>query len=148
MADFLQYANIVVSEQGVFEFRSGNQIDGVLRSDISEIRIAYKTAAARPILQGVIGIILIAIGIGCVALWFLARIQKGGFLFAIGVIGWIMLSDALKRRYILFVTARDGRRHKLLFSVAAHASEVELFLQKARQTFGLEIHSDVKQIRT
>ena len=148
MADFLQYENIVVSEQGVFEFRSGKQIDGVLRSDISEIRIAYKTAAGRPILQGVIGIILLAIGICCVWLWLLSRVHRGGFLFAIGVIGWVMLSDALKRRYILFVTARDGRRHKLLFSVAAHASDIELFLQKVRQTFGLEIHSDVKNIRT
>lgn len=148
MADFLQYENIVVSEQGVFEFRSGKQIDGVLRPDISEIRIAYKTAAVRPILQGVVGIILLAIGICCVWLWFLSRVRRGGFLFAIAVIGWIMVSDALKRRYILFVTARDGRRHKLLFSVAAHASDIELFLQKVRQTFGLEIHSDVKNIRS
>src|SRR6476659_10329480 len=106
MADFLQYENIVVSEQGVFEFRSGKQIDGVLRPDISEIRIAYKTAAGRPILQGVIGIILLAIGICCVWLWLLSRLSKGGFLFAIGVIGWVMLSDALKRRYLLFVKAR------------------------------------------
>jgi hypothetical protein len=148
MADFLQYENIVVSEQGVFEFRSGKQIDGVLRPDISEIRIAYKTAAARPILQGVIGIILLAIGICFVWLLFLSRVSKGGFLSAIAVVGWIMLSDALKRRYILFVTARDGRRHKLLFSVAAHASDIELFLQKVRQILGLEIHSDVKNIRT
>jgi hypothetical protein len=59
-----------------------------------------------------------------------------------------VLSDALKRRYILFVTARDGRRHKLLFSVAAHASDIELFLQKVRETLGLEIHSDVKNIRS
>ena len=148
MADFLQYENIVVSEQGVFEFRSGKQIDGVLRPDISEIRIAHKTAAGRPILQGVIGIILLAIGICCIWLWWLARVHRGGFLFAAAVIGWVMVSDALKRRYIMFVTARDGRRHKLLFSVAAHASDVELFLQKVRQTFGLEIHSDVKNIRT
>ena len=149
MADFLQYENIVVSEQGVFEFRSGKQIDGVLRPDISEIRIAYKTAAGRPILQGVIGIILLAIGICCVWLWWVSRVTgaRGGFLFAIGVIGWVILSDALKRRYILFVTARDGRRHKLLFSVAAHASNIELFLQEVRQIFGLEIHSDVKSIR-
>jgi hypothetical protein len=148
MADFLQYENIVVSEQGVFEFRSGKQIDGVLGSDISEICIAYKTAAGRSILQGVIGIILLAIGICCVWLWWVARVRRGGFLFAIGVIGWIMLSDALKRRYILFVTARDGRRHKLLFSRAARAPDLELFLQKVRQTCGLEIHSDVKNIGT
>jgi len=146
MAEFLQYENIVVSEQGVFQFRSGKQIDGVLRPNISEIRIAYKTAAGRPILQGVMGIILLAIGICCISLWWLARVNRGGFLFAIAVIGWITLSDALKRRYILFVTARDGRRHKLLFSVRAHASDIELFLRKVRETFGLEIYSDVNNI--
>jgi hypothetical protein len=152
MPDFLQHENIVVSEQGVFEFRSGKQIDGVSRPDISEIRIAYKTAAGRPILQGVIGTILLAIGICSVGLSLLLSPRSSyvgvGFLLAIGSIGWIMVSDALKRRHILFVTARDGRRHKLLFSVAANASDIELFLQKVRQTFGLEIHSDVKDIRT
>jgi hypothetical protein len=84
MADFLQHENIVVSEQGVFEFHSGKQIDGVLQPEIGEIRIAYKTAAGRPILQGVIGIILLGIGICFVSLSFLLpQIYRSvGFLSA------------------------------------------------------------------
>jgi len=59
-----------------------------------------------------------------------------------------MLWDVLKRRYVLFVTARDGRLHKLSFSVAAYPADIELFLQQVRQTFALEIQSDVANIRT
>ena len=111
MADFLQHENIVVSEQGVFEFRSGKQIDGVLQPQIAKIRIAYKTAAGRPILQGVIGIILLGMGICFVSLSFLSphNYRGVGFLSAIGSIGWIMLSDALKRRYILFASTTLAR---------------------------------------
>jgi len=63
VADFLQHENILVSERGVFEVQSGKQIDGVERPDIAQIRVAYASAAYRPILETVVGIILVAAGI-------------------------------------------------------------------------------------
>jgi hypothetical protein len=154
MADLLQHENILVSERGIFEVRSGKQIDGVLRPEIAEIRIACMRAGNYLIAQSIIGIILIALGF-CGAWWIWPESfhDVGGrspedFLIGMGIVGVVVLWDVLKRRYVLLVTARDGRCHKLLFSRDAVPSDIEPFLQQVRQTFGLKIHSDVKDIKT
>jgi hypothetical protein len=63
VADYIECENILVSERGVFEVQSGKQVDGVLRPDIEHIRVAYASAANRPILEGIIGAVLFALGI-------------------------------------------------------------------------------------
>ena len=150
MADFLQHENILVSERGVFEVQSGKQIDGVERAQIARVRLAYSIAAQRPILEGAIGVVLFVAGIWGVRICFrsLVAFRLYLWLLVMGILGTAMLWDVLKRRYVLFVTARDGRIHKLSFSVAAYPADIELFLQKVRQTFGLEIQSDVADIQT
>jgi hypothetical protein len=154
MADLLQHENILVSERGIFEVRSGKQIDGVLRPEIAEIRIAYVRAGNYLIVQSIIGIILLALGF-CGAWWnwqershYVGRRSPEGVLVGMGIVGVVVLWDVLKRRYVLLVTARDGPCHKLLFSRDAVPSDIEPFLQQVRQTFGLKIHSDVKEIKT
>jgi hypothetical protein len=154
MADLLQHENIVVSERGVFEVRSGKQIDGVLRPEIAEIRIAYVRAGNYLIVQGIIGIVLLALGF-CGAWWqsqesfhYFGSRSPESVLVGMGIVGVVVLCDVLMRRYVLLVTARDGRCHKLLFSRDAVPSDIEPFLLQVRQTFGLKIHSDVKDIRT
>ena len=150
MADFLEHENILISERGVFEVQSGKQIAGVERPHIAQIRVAYSSAAQRPILEGVVGLVLVALGFWGV--WLCLQSLKGfryyAVLLVMGVLGAAMLWDVLRRRYVLLVTARDGRRHKLSFSVLAYPADIELFLQKVRQTFGLEIQSDVADINT
>jgi hypothetical protein len=93
---------------------------------------------------------LFALGIWGV--WLCLQTLKGlryyAVLLVMGILGSAMLWDVLKKRYVLFVTARDGRLHKLSFSVAAYPADIEVFLQKVRQTFGLEIQSDVADIKT
>jgi hypothetical protein len=151
MADLLQYENIIVSEQGVFEFRSGRQIDGVPKPEIAQIRVAY-VLVGNLVAQIVVGIILLAIGfLGGWWEWqegyhYVGRHSAERFLQGMAIVGLVVLWDALKRRYVLFVTGRDGRCHKLLFSRDARPSGIEPFLQNARRTFGLAIQSDVKQI--
>jgi hypothetical protein len=150
VADFLQHEGILVSERGVFEVQSGKQIGGVERPQIAQIRVAYASAAYRPILETIVGVVLAAAGIWGV--WLCLQSLKGfrydAALLVMGVLGAAILWDVLKRRYVLFVTARDGRLHKLSFSVTAYPADIELFLQKVHQTFGLEIQSDVADIKT
>ena len=150
MADFLECENILVSERGVFEVQSGKQIDGLARPDIAQIRITYSSAAHRPILEGVVGTVLAVLGIWGVLLCFqsLKGFRYYAALLVMGILGVAMLWDVLKRRYVLLVTARDGHVRKLSFSVAAYPADIEVFLQKVRQTFGLEIQSDVPDIKT
>jgi hypothetical protein len=150
VADFLQHENILVSGRGVFEVQSGKQIGGVQRTDIAQIRVAYASAAHRPVAEAIVGIVLVAAGILGVSLCLqsLKGFRYYAALLVIGVLGAAMLWDVLKRRYVLFVTARDGRLHKLSFSLAAYPAGIELFLQNVRQTFGLEIQSDVADIKT
>jgi hypothetical protein len=150
VADYIEFENILVSERGVFEVQSGKQVDGLERAHIAQIRVAYSRAAQRPLLEGVVGVVLFAFGIWGV--WLCLQSLKGFryciVLLVMGILGAAMLWDVLKKRYVLFVTARDGHLHKLSFSVAAYPADIELFLQKARQNFGLEIQSDVADIKT
>ena len=150
MADFLQHENILVSERGVFEVQSGKQIDGVERAEVAQIRVAYASGAQRPVLEAVVAVPLLVAGFWGVRICFrsLVAFRLYVWLLVMGILGAAMLWDVLKRRYVLFVTARDGRLHKLSFSVAAYPADIELFLQNVRQTFELEIQSDVADIKT
>ena len=147
--DFLQHEGILVSQRGVFEVQLGKQFDGVEKADIAQIRVAYASAAERPVLEGAVGVSLLAAGLWGVRICFrsLLAFYLYSWLLVMGILGAAMLWDVLKRRYVLFVIARDGRLYKLPFSVAAYPRDIELFLKKVHQTFGLDIYSDVTEIR-
>ena len=153
MADFLQHENILVSERGIFEIRSGKQIDGVLQPEIAEVRIAHMRAGNYLIVQGVIGLLLLALGLcGIVWDWRHYSYSAGGgsltaYLIGMCIVGVVVLWDVLRRRYVLLVTAHDSCCHKLLFSREARPSDIEPFLQQVRHSFGLTIHSDARDIK-
>jgi hypothetical protein len=68
-------------------------------------------------------------------------------MIVLGVIGAAMLWDVMKRRYVLLVTARDGRLYKLSFAAAASPGDIEIFLRDANEKFGLGIQSDSRKIK-
>jgi hypothetical protein len=141
--------NILVSDRGVFEVSSGKQIAGVLRPDIHRIRVAYTVASNRPLLEGIFGLLLVGVGIRGVLLCFesLKGFRYEAAMVVLGVIGAAMLWDVIKRRYVLFVTARDGRVCKLSFAAGAYSADVETFLRTVNERFGLGVQSDVRNIK-
>jgi hypothetical protein len=147
--DYIECENILVSERGIFEVQSGKEVDGVLRPDIESIRVAYASAANRPIIEGIVGGVLFALGIKGLLLCF--QSMKGFryyiVLIVLGIIGAAMLWDVLKRRYVLYVRSRGGRTHKLAFSVLAYPADIEIFFHKAKERFGLMIDSKVATIK-
>jgi hypothetical protein len=148
MSDYIECKNILVSDRGVFEVQGRKQVDGVLRPDIEEIRVAYTTGANRPLAEGIFGAVLLVLGVKGVLLCL--ESMKGFryyvILLVLGVIGAAMLWDVLKRRYVLYVRARGGRTHKLSFSVSAYPADIEVFFQRVKERFGLEINSDTSSI--
>ncbi len=149
MADYIEFEGVLMSERGVFQVQSGKEVAGVLRPNIQRIRVAYASAANRPILEGIIGAALFLCGIKGVLMCFesLKGFRYYVFLLVFGILGAAMLWDVLKKRFVLFVTKCDGRREKLSFSVLAYPADIEAFLQKAKDQFGLEIQSDVESIK-
>jgi hypothetical protein len=106
---------------GVFEVQAGKQIDGVEKADIVQIRVAYASAAQRPVFEAVVALPLLAAGFWGVRICFrsLVAFYLYVWLLVMEILGATMLWDVLKRRYVVFVTARDGRLHKLSFSLGA-----------------------------
>lgn len=145
MADHIECDNILISDRGVFEVSSGKQLAGVLRPDIDRIRVAYTVASNRPVLEGVFGLVLVGVGIKGMLLCLdsLKGFRYMAALVVLGVIGPAMLFDVIQRRYVLFVTARDGRVHKLSFAASAYSADIETFLRIANEKFGLGVQSDV-----
>jgi hypothetical protein len=146
VAERLECGNIVVSDQGVFEVQGRKLIVAVMMPDIQRIRFAYTSGANRPVLEGVVGAILVVLGIkGVLLCW---ESMKGFryyvVLVVLGVLGAAMLWDVIKRRYILHVIARDDTARKLSFATTTSFDDIQLFLERAKERFGLHIESDVR----
>jgi hypothetical protein len=143
----LEYEDIIVSDQGIFEMQHGRIGAKVFRPDIESVRLAYACPANRPILEAAIGVPLFTGGVYGLIAWLMGRIAVSDILFillAMGVLGVGMLYDVLRRRYVLVVMSR-GAVHKLAFSSHAFLEDIDRFRQQVQAQYGISIESDIRE---
>jgi hypothetical protein len=141
----LEYEDIIVSERGIFEMQQGQIGAKVFRPDIDSVRVAYTTPANRPILEAAIGAPLFVGGLYGLAAWLIGWIAVSDILFillAMGVVGFGMLYDVFRSRYVLVVISR-GLVHKLAFSRNARLEEIDRFREQVRTQYGIPIESSL-----
>ena len=137
----VEYSGVRVTENSIAETSAGRAVVTVPRADIVEIVLRRGVASERPALVFACGGLLMGIG-AVFARHLIMWLWQGGVLyveegFGIGliVLGGLVASSALRRRYFVAVrTASDLR--KLSFGREAACDEAINFLGRAGQVLG------------
>src|SRR5207253_1205233 len=80
--------------------------------------------------------------------WLVGWIAVSDVLFvllAMGVVGFGMLYDVFRRRYVLVVTSR-GVVHKLAFSRYAHIEDIDRFREQVHTQYGIPIEKQPPEL--
>jgi len=132
----LRCNNIVASRQGIAETYRKKLVIFVPAGEINSIVLKFGKSAHNPILSMGIGIILAAIGIWGLFLFFWAmqgyRYELG--MVAFGFVGGSMIFDAFKRTYFLEVNRKKGMC-RLVFTKNATREDIDKFCREVRTAF-------------
>lgn len=140
--DHLQLECVRISASGAAEMDRARPLLFLPRAEIVRMELRYGSAAERPLVTAVLGILLIAVAIAPVVL--LAFTARNGeayptwrFLTATAFLvpGWWLLDLSLRRRFYLAVTMRRDAR-KLVFHKTTDRQAIEQFVASAKSRFG------------
>jgi predicted outer membrane lipoprotein len=138
------YCGIRCTEQKLCEIDSGRVMVLVAKEDIRRITLRYGTQAPHPMLQVIMGVILIGLGY-FPALHFIHWLQHGGVFFTLE--GWIMplvvagawaIISALKRGYFLEIEQDQGTK-RLAFGKKPEPVELERFVGEVERWCGVRV---------
>lgn len=132
-AEEISYLNITFSQKGVSEFSGRQRAVFIPREEIQRIQIKTGSRAERPLVQGIAGVALLALGVVGVRMFIsngaaFLRWEAGFLLFG-GVGGWLLL-EALRKGHCLLVTCSRETR-KLVFDKKVNEPELAEFLRNA-----------------
>jgi hypothetical protein len=140
----MEHANVLISDEGLFELDGKRKVLSVPRSTIESIRLLHGIQSERPLVQSAFGLILIGIGLTPLR-WVVSWVQEGGvltkevLLLCLTIpIGLWMLWAALAPGYYLLVTSTSGTR-KIAFARNAPFSEIHQLLKDANEQLGYAI---------
>ena len=120
----LSYLNIVLSEKGVSEFSHGQRMIFVPKEQIQRIEIKFGSRAERPLVQIILGLLLV--GLGFVELrWGIGFILFGG-------LGVFCLYEVIRKGYYLHVISSNDAR-KVVIKGAIQKTELAKFIKAAVQ---------------
>jgi hypothetical protein len=141
--------SIEISQDGLAEMNQRRRNVFVPRAEITRVELAYGLGSERPVLVGVLGVVMLLVGafpLYGLSIWW----REGGvfpgyaimicaFLF-LGV--WLLIF-AFRRRLHLRVHTRRGPR-KLLFHGKFHLDGLLELLQVAEQAYGFSIKNGLR----
>jgi hypothetical protein len=132
-ANRLAYLNIVISEKGLSEFSHGKRVVFIPKEQIQNIEIKFGFQAERPMVQTVLGLLLV--GLGLVGLFFVisggfAELRWGIGFIVFGGLGVFCLYEAFKKGYYLRVISSNDAR-KLVIRGAIEKTEWPKFIKAA-----------------
>jgi len=139
-AQHIQLECIRISDEGAAEMDGMRRLIFVPREEIQRIDLRHGSAAERPIITLVLGILLL--GVALVALVLVAFALKNGRPFPTAFVtvtifawpGWWLLDLATRPRFFLHVQGRASSR-KLVFHRTKDQRSIEEFLAIARSRF-------------
>ena len=139
-ANHVQLGSVRLGASGAAEMDGDRPLLSVPREEILGLNTQFTIGGERPFITLVLGVVLIAIAVIPV-LTLLDVLRRGGTYY----IEWAaavaciipaiwLINLSVRRRWVLVVTTRRGRR-KLLFPKNTSQVEVEVFVAKARSRF-------------
>lgn len=138
----LQLESVRISAAGAAEMDGARPLLFLPREEIVRMEVRYGSAAERPLVSAVLGVILIIIAIVPLGVVIVAMLRGAGAVTAklatavvFAIPGWWLLDLSLRRRFYLAVTLRRDER-KLVFHKTADREAIEDFVAKAKLRFG------------
>ena len=143
-------STVEFSADSISELDKGKKSISIRKSDIIAIALRYGFTAERPIVQGIIGGLLVLGGfvLGIIPIY--RMIPQGDYgdgynaieLFAyavpLAIIGGYFLHASLAKRFYLLVRANTDKR-KLVFTDNLSFGDVQAFLMNCKSSFGYEV---------
>jgi hypothetical protein len=127
------YLNIIISEKGLSEFSDGKRIIFIPKEQVQLIEIKFGSHAERPLMQVILGLLLIVLGFAGVYLVLIGGLRGlywGLGLIGFGGIGVLCLYEAIKKGHYLYVTCLKDAR-KLKFTGEIKKTELSKFIKDA-----------------
>lgn len=131
----MTYLNIVVSEKGVSEFSHGQRMIFVPKEQIQRIEIKFGSRAERPLVQIILGLLLVGLGLVGLALLIVGgfvELRWGMGFILFGGLGLFCLYEVLRKGYYLHVISPNDTR-KLVIKGAIQKTEFSKFIKAAVQ---------------
>lgn len=143
-----EYCDVAFSADSIIELDNGRPLLVIPREQIQRSVVKHGFSALHPLLEGLFGSILLAIGVVPVVLTNIAAIlhprlaKYAIYLLFVGFVGLLVLYSGLRRGYFLEMWTSKGRR-KIVFSKKAGVTELEQTLKTVNESFGYGIASDI-----
>ncbi len=144
-----EYEGVRFGDEGVADVEGGRVGLYVPRAQIDRLTVRYGARSLHPILQLVMGLLLVGLGL-LPAIHLVMWAVKGGTIHLLEVamivmliIGVWLIIDAPRRGYLIDVAGSGGRK-RLLFASGASKTGVEAFAGRARERFGYDVQIDLK----
>ena len=138
--EFTQLDTVRFCDEGVYELDGNQTMVFVPRNEIRDLQLVFATSAERQITVFIISIILLVISATPIVALINVFIFGGSFkiifslLLALSVPALFMLKS-LKKRYVLLVTKRTGKR-KLVFQRCSDSNVIEAFILRSKRRHG------------
>jgi hypothetical protein len=139
-ADFLQLECVRISAAGAAEMDGNRPLLSVHREEIVRLEVRHGSAAERPLIAALLGVILIGIAVVPIVLLLIAWTQRQHYpaqlltaaVFAIP--GWWLIDLSIRSRFFLAVTTRHETR-KIVFHKTRDRRAIEDFVSAAKSRF-------------
>lgn len=137
-----EYLGVVLDQEGVAEWEHGKRAVFVRRDELRDLRYEFGWRSERPLVQGLFGAAVLAVGLYMFALLALTFLRYGGVfrprtLNAVGVVFPILgawaLFGAFRRGHFLRAALVDGGSRKFLLQGRFDPTEFDAFVTRARR---------------
>jgi hypothetical protein len=140
----LEFASVRIGAEGLAEMDGARRLTFVPRTEIHGLELARASAAERPIVTALAGVVVLLVALFPFLFLFLV-LTRGGhmrtslfWLSAFGVLGVWLLWFAFRSRYVLLVRTQAGTR-KIVFHQSASHEDIVRFITEASPRFGYSV---------
>ena len=125
------YLNVEVSEKGISQLSDGRRTIFIAKEQIQNIEIRFGSRAERPLMQTILGILLVGLGVAGLVLLItdgMAGLRWGIGFVIFGGLGGFCLYEALRKGHYLRVSTRNDSR-KFVFNGRVKKTELSGFIK-------------------
>jgi hypothetical protein len=129
----ISFSDVEVSERGVSQLSHGKRTIFIPKEQIKSIEIRFGSRAERPLIQTILGALLVGLGVAGVVILIsagYAGLRWGVGFLIFGGLGGFCLYEVLRKGYYLKVMFSNDAR-KLLFNGAVSRPELSSFIKEA-----------------
>lgn len=139
--DYIEYASVRLGTDGAAEMDGNRRLVHIPRAEVVRVEVVHGSAAERPWLSLILGVVLLAVALLGPTMLLLALLGRGTveakFVTSIAFVipaAWL-LDLVVRRRWLLKVHGRNGSR-KLIFGKPSDPVAMQQFVVSAKERFG------------